>query len=404
MPLIKSSSKKAFQKNVETEMAANPEKSKRSQNLAIAYSIQRKNKGKKYAKGGMIDDQAATERRPMPSELDRDAKMVGRNSSNHSLPESSWTDEPEIRDAQSPSPTKLSRPKQLGSDAYSQRSKEESDESIDRLDSEYPESDRAQPKKRYDEDGAKRQGPMVSDMERQHSDGKAPYDMAIEGDDKEDQAQSDMKKMQSPLGRYAKGGRVDMRPMDHGDELMEREDELDMQSRLSDGSHDEQPASWRDEDGAKRQGPIREGGFKYADEDNDDEGDDRDKDMLIQREGGPDNPSLAQSMMAKGGMIEMDMDKPKSIAEAIRRKKMMAEGGYPGIDDSQADLQYNQDEHLNLEDDLSYDAARKKTYFDESQLDKQPMNSNEHGDELADEDSHNIKMISKIMKSMRAKR
>ena len=53
MPLVQSPSKKAFQKNVKTEMEANPDKKDRAQNLAIAYSIQRKNR-KKMAEGGVV--------------------------------------------------------------------------------------------------------------------------------------------------------------------------------------------------------------------------------------------------------------------------------------------------------------------------------------------------------------
>jgi hypothetical protein len=55
MPLIKSSSKKALTKNIETEMKANPEPEKHAQNLAIAFSVQRKNKAKKMADGGEVE-------------------------------------------------------------------------------------------------------------------------------------------------------------------------------------------------------------------------------------------------------------------------------------------------------------------------------------------------------------
>lgn len=56
MPLIKSASKKALSKNIETEMRAHPEPSKRAQNIAIAYNIQRKApKRKKMADGGMAE-------------------------------------------------------------------------------------------------------------------------------------------------------------------------------------------------------------------------------------------------------------------------------------------------------------------------------------------------------------
>jgi hypothetical protein len=72
MPLIQSPKKKAFEQNVKTEMEANPGKKNRAQNLAIAYSVQRKNRkamggvvsfgpdrfphsSGKYAKGGMAE-------------------------------------------------------------------------------------------------------------------------------------------------------------------------------------------------------------------------------------------------------------------------------------------------------------------------------------------------------------
>lgn len=54
MPLIKSPSKKALKKNIETEMSANPSKEDRAQNLAVAFSVQRKNQRKKMAEGGKV--------------------------------------------------------------------------------------------------------------------------------------------------------------------------------------------------------------------------------------------------------------------------------------------------------------------------------------------------------------
>jgi len=55
MPLIHKASKKAFQKNVETEMKAHPGKENRAQNLAISYSVQRQAKKKKKASGGTVE-------------------------------------------------------------------------------------------------------------------------------------------------------------------------------------------------------------------------------------------------------------------------------------------------------------------------------------------------------------
>lgn len=51
MPLIKKSSKKAFKQNLEKEMETGKDK---EQALAIAYSVQRRNK-KKYASGGEVE-------------------------------------------------------------------------------------------------------------------------------------------------------------------------------------------------------------------------------------------------------------------------------------------------------------------------------------------------------------
>lgn len=56
MPLIQSPSKKALQKNIKTEIEVHPSKGKRSQDLAIAFSVQRKNKRKKYADGGEVSN------------------------------------------------------------------------------------------------------------------------------------------------------------------------------------------------------------------------------------------------------------------------------------------------------------------------------------------------------------
>lgn len=57
MPLIQSPKKSALEKNVKTEMDGNPGKKNRAQNLAIAYSVQRKNRNKdrdKKANGGEV--------------------------------------------------------------------------------------------------------------------------------------------------------------------------------------------------------------------------------------------------------------------------------------------------------------------------------------------------------------
>ena len=210
MPLIQGKSKKAFGENVGAEMhAGKPQK----QALAIAYSIKRKNqhkKHKKMAKGGEVrEDSARSESRPMPDKEYNDSVMANHNKNMKALKEDDWTDNPTVKQAQKPSKTKLSRPKLVGSDAFSVRYKDEIDADLDRIDSEYPESDKAQPKKSYDEQGPNRQGPKVRDMEDEHVTHGKPYKMETEHDDAMDEAEPDMKKTQSPLGRYAQGGQVD---------------------------------------------------------------------------------------------------------------------------------------------------------------------------------------------------
>jgi len=195
----------------------------------------------------------------------------------------------------------------------------------------------------------------------------------------------------------------------------ERELEMSRGRKLSHGSeisfHDERmsgiddAADERDEDmisGKPRMHAAeKRAGTSMVDEDSDDA---MEMDMMHQEN---DEDSYSKDGIiryAKGGKVDSLMQ-PKdeaeeehhaSIASAIMAKRrMMAEGG-------QVDLQDNSDEHLNEEDDLSFKAARKKTYYDDSQISAQPEDSNEHGDELSDEDSHD--MISAIRSKMRRKR
>lgn len=73
MPLIKSGSKKSVGKNIKTEMEhGKPQK----QAIAIALSVQRKNKQKKMAQGGVLS--AKDEKRPMPENEYNDSKENSR--------------------------------------------------------------------------------------------------------------------------------------------------------------------------------------------------------------------------------------------------------------------------------------------------------------------------------------
>lgn len=85
---------------------------------------------------------------------------------------------------------------------------------------------------------------------------------------------------------------------------------------------------------------------------------------------------------AKGGLI----------ADAIMKAKAM---------DSQVDLNANSEESPNMADQYNYDANGKEQY-DLDQLSPQPEDSNEMGDDLEDEDSHDI--VGMIRKSMKTKK
>lgn len=102
---------------------------------------------------------------------------------------------------------------------------------------------------------------------------------------------------------------------------------------------------------------------------------------------------------AKGGMIddEMDMDHEDSIAAAImaRKDRMMAEGG-------QVDIDSNNEEQPNGYYEQNEDAVLKENYDKDMDDMSQPMDSNEHGHNLSDEDAHD--MVSKIRSVMNKNR
>jgi len=105
-------------------------------------------------------------------------------------------------------------------------------------------------------------------------------------------------------------------------------------------------------------------------------------------------------MLAEGGDVEGEDEDTHvgSLAEAIAKrlaKHLMAGGGKvhdDGLDESSK-------EHGNFEDDLSFDALGEEQ-FDDDQLDSQPSDSNEVGDEREhkSEDKEDNSLIGKIRK------
>lgn len=127
---------------------------------------------------------------------------------------------------------------------------------------------------------------------------------------------------------------------------------------------------------------------------------DRDEDMMLQH-GQPDVYSKEGRInYAKGGYVDAEMDdEPLSVTRAIMKRKRMADGG-------EVDLNRNADEDLNEEDQLSFKAGRQQSYSEKAGLDAldSPLDSNEHGDELSDEDEHAKPMIARLRAKIKAKR
>lgn len=121
----------------------------------------------------------------------------------------------------------------------------------------------------------------------------------------------------------------------------------------------------------------------------DDAREEREMDML-------DSKSLKHKAEQRAGTMMSDIDDEDDMeldmVSAIRRK--YAKGGM--VDDDQVDLQENNGDE---EDTSGFPTARKKTYYDDSQLEDQPEDSSLHGDDLEDADEHD--MVGSIRRKMK---
>lgn len=131
-----------------------------------------------------------------------------------------------------------------------------------------------------------------------------------------------------------------------------------------------------------------------------DDAEDEEERRMMQESRGEDSPEPIRAASGRPSADNAEDDEDMSMIDHImarRHAKMMARGGM--VDDSQVDLEANSREDKNREDDDSYDALLKEQY-DDSQISEQPMDSNEHGDEIP-EDEHD--MISQIRRKMKMK-
>lgn len=405
MPLMQGKSKKAFSKNVETEMNAGKPQ---DQSLAIAYSVKRKNKNKKayggkmYAEGGPIS--AKEEKRPMPEDRHNDAQDVRQADHSKSNGPDGWTDNPTVAQAQSNNGRevkKIKYPRMVPSNAFSTRMRDEED---DLQSSKAPGPYGAQPPAVDNEEDAASSGHPVRDMADQHNNGRKPYSKAIEDQYSQDVAEADMKRSQS----YAAGGMV---VDEDRNERRERSDEAHLESGASpsedEGSSD---ARSRDEEGPDRQGPAisdneephSEHDRMYADNEHsqaDDLNPAHDKHSADDSEEQPEDES---QMMHEASIAAAIMSKRRKFA---RGGAILSEDSMEATDDDQADLNRNAEEDANMEDKASFDALRKENYDEEYSLDRadNPLDAAMHGDEeeMDSENKHDRSLVGKIRSSMK---
>jgi hypothetical protein len=354
---MQSSSKKAFKKNVETEMDANPGKDKRSQNLAIAYSVQRKNKKtKKMAYGGKAENDnnpGTPAAKPDNRRLNKDDYMSGdwaggpdlvRKPDDQQRPKSAYLDTNDWSDGEKPSRKPFADGGTVTSKPNTPRPSQMSTESKDL------------------NDRAARQGMTHEQMAEMYEQEAAKHRMYANGgivDEDGSQAQQD-----GYPGTPAAKPDDDRRP----------------KSAYIDTDQ------WSDDELPSRK-PFAKGGMVRGDHNArlSDRDEARSTSMPSQK-----MPSLNPSELMTA------QQRANATAEAVMksRKKNMDDGG-------EVDIQANGDEEGSSPyDDMNADAVENGEY-DDSQLSDQPMDSNQTGDDI-ESDVHDL--VDTIRKKLMAKR
>ncbi len=377
MSLKHGKSQKAFEHNIKAEMHAGKPQ---PQALAIAYSVKRR---AKKAKGGDIKGvhEADKGHKRGPSyagQLIRDGKQPYANRAAkeehlQNLEDLRSMPAPKLKGLaeggevpaedqmnQRPGKQPIKYPKIMKGGTFTTKLRDQED---DLEQSDAPASPEEQPMAEYDEEMASEEGPMLHDMEDEHSNGRKPY---------------------------AKGG--DIQPHHPGPSKSEHQKIYDAKRQAQEEAHLRSPEgnAERTRKNAERLKQYAEGG--EVEEDHHD--------------------SIAAAIMAK-----RDREKSMPCADSesdIDEQMYMAEGGeINGMDSidahpkaSQADLSRNAEEDANMEDQSSFDALRKENYSESEGLDAldQPHDSNLEGDSREDEAEDIHDMVSKIRSKMNMKR
>lgn len=363
MPLIKSGSKRALKKNIETEMNARPDN--RDQALAIAYDVQRRNKRKKMAAGGIAKDQEPVNPRVNPklrSEYEGD--------NNPGTPK---------RKSDDMRPSKEQYMGQRMADGG-----EVEDEKELHLDME-PIVMTTEPSKQKDSDDEAdskekkyADGGMISNQKENYNKGLNDFSKGFnKGPDSPSEMWSNIKE---GLG-FGKE-KDDERQMAYGGPAVRNDRNPGTPSRKPDDRR-LNPDGYMSNDWAGGADSERKPDNMRPLED---------EYMADDMEGYADGGEVE-------GYPENDDPNNSSVVEKIlAKRRMMAAGGE--VNDEQADVQENGEEGPAT--DISYNVdAKDHDIYDDEQLSEQPEDSNEHTVDLEDEDSHD--RIAQIMKKLKSR-
>lgn len=320
--------------------------------LAIAYDVKRRNKRKKMAEGGKVDESAKSEHRPMPEERDKDAQEASQNSGKKALKQDSWTDQPTKAQAQRPSKTVLSKPKLVGSDAFSVRYKDDIDEEDKAMSKLPPQSPKAEMPARDEEEEADKSGIKPPHMKMMAKGGQINKALSFL-DSEEDHEEH-------PAG------------LEEDDDQMSPEEEEYMAAHFADGGSVSNPSSMSMDN-------LKKGL----------------SDLLS-----PSKPYDVKIYKAEGGMIddeEME-DHDASISDAImaKRRKAYAEGGEVDLDENAIEVPNGF---------LARNKEILKENYDEGMDDlHDPEDSNEHGDAREADEENEDDMVSAMRRRMKARK
>ena len=313
MPLIHSKSKKAFKKNVETEMKHGKPQ---DQSLAIAYNMKKK---KKYAKGGPVS--AKSEARPSADE--QSAEQLGRNRGDKPAKQDSMTSRPDIaQSTRGPKTTAIKHPKMVPSSVFSTRLRSEEDDLQDSAGTnDGPEH---QPPQHDDEEGPDRQGTPPHKMKMMAEGGKVDTKTggAKTGGAKTSTTGNKTKTGGSNPGGASTGGAgtVTITTRDLGSKGI---NVSNVGGKTDSKNHGGMDPGDEDDDGKTM---MAEGGeindfepMSSAENDNTEHppGLESDNDQM----GDKDAMNDHMTMLAEGGQAEMEADHHDSIAAAIMAKR-----------------------------------------------------------------------------------